>query len=278
MDIAWLSNNIEEEEYNSFKGALAGKMQELQGCPLYFAHYDEGAGLLITPIVSWDFSDSSIMQNPQFSLLTQEQLAALFDVVLRQDHQIKILRENHRMVVKTIRLNEDRRGIKCNAEMFYLRDFTLDYKMNPKPIQNYLERFQRNLNGQSQDEYPHDLLDDKILEAIRMIYPHADVHNSLLVTNTDYRGLLRYRNYQRDYAEFRFLPDISEIPTVLYPKIGSLEGARFSFDIFMLLRPDKNAFANEGFELRFPLQGWFDTLTLLVRELNTMHKVSDLIK
>ena len=66
------------------------------------------------------------------------------------------------MVVKTIRLNEDRRGIKCNAEMVYLRDFTPDYKMNPKPVESYLERFQRNLNGQPQDEYPHDLLDDKI--------------------------------------------------------------------------------------------------------------------
>ena len=63
-----------------------------------------------------------------------------------------------------------------------------------------------------------------------------------------------------------------------YPQLGNLEGARFTFDIFMLLRPDKNAFANEGFELRFPLQGWFNTLSQLIKELNTMHKVGELLK
>ena len=232
---------------------------------------------MVSSVANWEFSEPSIIQNPQFSMLSKDNLEDLFVAVRRQDHQIKILRDNYRMVVKTIRLNEDRRGIKCNAEMVYLRDFTLDYKMNPKPVESYLERFQRNLNGQPQDEYPHDLLDDKILEAIKVVYPHADVYNSLLVTSTEYRSLLRYRNYQKDYAEFRFLPDISQIPTELYPQLGNLEGARFTFDIFMFLRPDRNAFANEGFELRFPLQGWFDTLSLLVKELNTMHKVSEII-
>ena len=275
---AWPSNMIDEEEYNSYKAALINELQDLNGCPLYFAHYDEEKGLFVGSVANWDFSEPLIIQNPQFSLLTNDNLTDLFVNVRRQDHQIKILRDKYRMVVKTIRLNEDRRGIKCNAEMVYLRDFTPDYKMNPKPVESYLERFQRNLNGQPQDEYPHDLLDDKILESVKTIYPLADVHNSLLVTSTEYRSLLRFRNYQRDYAEFRFLPDISQIPVELYPQLGNLEGARFTFDIFMLLRPDKNAFANEGFELRFPLQGWFNTLSQLIKELNTMHKVGELLK
>lgn len=266
-----------DDEYNRYKAALIDQIQDLNGCPLYLAHYDEEQGLMISSIASWDFSELSLTQNPQFSLLNQENLSEMFYTIRRQDHQIKILRDNYRMVIKTIRLNEDRREIKCNAEMVYLRDFTLDYKMHPKVVTDRMERFQRNLNGQPQDEYPHDLLDDKILEAVRTVYPHADVYNSLLVTSTEYRSLLRYRNYQKDYAEFRFLPDISQIPTELYPQLGNLEGARFTFDIFMLLRPDRNAFANEGFELRFPLQGWFDTLSLLVKELNTMHKVSEII-
>ena len=274
---AWVLDKIDADEYNSYKDALNSSIQDLYGCPLYFSHYDEEQGLLISPIANWDFSELSINQDPQFSLLNHKNMSEFFYEIRRQDHQIKILRDHYRMVVKTICLNEDRRGFKCKAEMVYLRDFTLDYKMHPKKVTDR-KGFQRNLYGQPQDEYPHDLLDDKILESVRIIYPRADVHNSLLVTSTEYRSLLRYRNYQNDYAEFRFLPDISQIPTILYPQLGNLEGAKFTFDIFMLMRPDKKAFANECFELKFPLQGWFNTLSQLVRKLDTMHRVIEIIK
>ena len=276
--MAWPMESLESEAFSCYKAALDNSIDDLNGCPLYIAHYNEELGLMISLLVRWDFDNYLIEQQPELKLLTVEGLSSFFDKIRTQDYQIKILRDNCRMVVKTVRLNQDRRGFKCNAEMIYLRDFTPQYKMNPKPVEDWKERFYRNLNGQPQDEYPHDFLDDKILESIQLIYPNAEVHNSLLVTSTEYRGLLRYRNYQKDYAEFRFFPDISIYPVEQYPLFGELEGAKFTVDIFMLLRADKNAFANEGFELRFPLQGWFNTLSQFVQELNSMHKVSEILK
>lgn len=276
--MAWPLDSMESDAYSRYKADLINNMGDLNGCPLFIAHYNEEQGLMISTLVSWNFENYTINQSPVFRLLTHKDLISFFDVIRRQDHQIKILRDNSRMVIKSISLNEDRRGLKCKAEMIYLREFTPQYKMNTKPVTDWRERFDRNLNGQPQDEYPHDLLDDKILESVRLVYPDADVYNSLLVTSTEYRSLLRYRNYQTDYAEFRFFPDLSFYPVEKYPYLGRIEGAKFTVDIFMLLRPDKNAFANEGFEYRFPLEGWFGTLSQLVQELNTMHSVKELIK
>ena len=39
----------------------------------------------------------------------------------------------------------------------------------------------------------------------------------------------------------------------------------------------KLAFANEGFELRFPLDGWFETMSKIVKSINTMHRVTDVL-
>lgn len=276
--MAWSLGSLESDAYSNYQAALINNMDDLKGCPLFIAHYKEELGLMISPLVNWNFENYTINQSPEFRLLTHKDLASFFDVIRRQDHQIKLLRDNCRMVVKSISLNKDRRGLKCNAEMIYLREFTPQYKMSTKHVTDWRERFDRNLNGQPQDEYPHDLLDDKILESVRLVYPDATVCNSLLVTSSEYRNLLRYRNYQTDYAEFRFFPDLSFYPVGEYPHLGRIEGAKFTVDIFMLLRPDKNAFANEGFEFRFPLDGWFGTLSQLVKELNTMHEIKELIK
>lgn len=271
------SRSFDSDEYNHLLIAIDEHINQLQGCPLYIAFYDEVQGLMIGSFVNWDFSESRIVKQPQLYLLTKDNIDRLFNAIRSQDHQIRLLRNNTMMVVKTIKLGIDRRGFKCNAEMAYLRDFTPWYKMNPKDVTDQRERMFRNWNGQPQDEYPHDFLDDNILEAVRQIYPDADVHNSLLITSTEYRMLLRYRNYQKDFAEFRFLPDISDIQIDMYPMLGKIEGAKFVIDILMPFRLDKNAFANEGFELRFPLDGWFETMSKIVKSINTMHRVTDVL-
>lgn len=276
--VTWPSRDLSTHDFSDYIATLRSNIKAIGGSPLIIAWFDEQQGLFLDTLVEWMFGEYRFNSNPQPKLLDFNNKGELFDYIRKQDSVIRVLKDGNRRVIKRIKFSEDRNKIKCNAEMVYLRDFTSDYKMNPKPVLSNKDRFYRNLNGQPQEEYPHDFLDDSILNAIRTVYPNAELVNSLLVTNIEYRALLRYKKYQKDYAEFRFLPDISPIPTELYPQLGNLEGARFAFDIFMLLRPDTNAFANEGFELRFPLQGWFDRLSQIVKELNTMHRVSEIIK
>lgn len=276
--VTWPSRDLTSSGFTDYMSAVRNHLEAIDGSPLMIAWFDEQQGLFLDSLVEWKFGEPFFNNSPNLKPFNQNNKSLLFDCIRRQDSVIRVLKNGNVKVIKKIILSEDRNNTKCDAQMIYLRDFTPEYKMAPKPVQSYQEQFNRNLNGQPQDEYPHDLLDDSILTAIRVVYPNADVINSLLVTNSEYRALLRYNNYQKDYAEFRFLPDISQVPTELYPLIGNLEGAKFVIDIFMLIRPNKNAFANEGFELKFPLQGWFGTLSVIVRELNTMHKVSEIIK
>lgn len=275
--VVWPSRRIESKKFGNFLIELETQCSQLEGNPLFIAFYDELKGLFVGPIVKWDYSECIIERKPNLFLLTKDNLDWFYSKVREQDHQIRLLRSGYWMIVKTISLGEDRRGLKCNAEMVYLRDLTLQYKMSPKEVKDPLMRFYRNLNGQPQDEYPHDLLDDTILNAVRKVYPDADVHNSFLVANSEYRRLLRYRKYRKDVAVFSVLPDLSDIPEELYPLLGKIEGASFTLDIFMLIRPDKNAFANEVFEMKYPVSGWFDSLGKLAQELNTMHRVVSLI-
>lgn len=276
--VTWPSRDLSASDFVDYIVTLKNHIEAISGRPLMIAWFDEQQGLFQDTLVEWMFGEYKFNPTPQPKLLDFNSKCGFFDYIRKQDSVIRLLKDGNLKVIKKIILSEDRNNIRCNAQMVYLRDFTPEYKMNPKPVQSYQERFDRNLNGQPQDEYPHDLLDDSILKAIRTVYPNADVVNSLLVTNTEYRALLRYKNLQKDYAEFRFFPDVSQIPAELYPQIGNIEGARFALDIYMHVRPNKNAFANEGFELRFPLQGWFDTLSQIVKELNTMHRVSEIIK
>lgn len=275
--LAWPSRIIESKEYGSLLRALKTQYNQLDGNPLFIAYYDELKGLFVGSIVKWDYSERIIERKPDFFLLTKDNLARFYDVVREQDHQIRLLRDGYRMIVKTIILNEDRRGLKCNAKMVYLRDLTPQYKMIPKEVKDHLTQFKRDSIGQPQDEYPHDFLDDTILNAVRKVYPDADVNNSLLVANSEYRNLLIYRKYRKDVAVFSILPDLSNIPEDFYPLLGKIEGTSFALDIFMLIRPDKNAFANEVFELKYPVSGWFNSLSKLAQELNTMHRVISLI-
>lgn len=274
--VTWPDRDLESPTFSDYLKHLEDAIDCLEGLPLIVARYDEDAGLLIETLVSWDLDDRNLNHHPKFKPLTKENVDRFFDFVRRQDSQVRILKDC-RMVVKKFFLNTDRNGIHCNAQLVYLREFSSSYKMHPKPVENYAERFNRNLHGQPQNEYPHDFLDEAILKAIRQVYPDAGVVNSLLLTNTEYRSLLTYKNYQHDYAEFRFFPDMSEVPTEFFSRLGHIEGSRIQIDIFMQMRPDKKAFANEGFELRFPLDGWFETLNTLVNQMHTMHQVRDLV-
>lgn len=276
--ITWPARDLHIPAFAELVSNVESSLDSLDGHPVILACYDEAHGLLIDYLVRWDFGESKIIPTPMFKPLTNENKNAFFHFVRLQDAQIRILKDGYHKVVKTINFNVDRNGIKCNAQMVYLRDFTPNYKMNPKPVENYEERFYRNLNVQPQDEYPHDFLDDSILSAVQKVYPDAKVVNSLLVTNSEYRNLLLYRNQQKEFAEFRFFPDLSDIPVELYPKLGRIEGAKIRVDIFLPMRINKNAFANEGFDLGFPLEGWFDTLNKIVNQLQTMHSVSSMIE
>ena len=81
----------------------------------------------------------------------------------------------------------------CQAQIVYLRRPGEMYCMNTPVVLDDAEKFHRHLNGIPEEEYPKDELDDMIFNVVRMKYPDAKVHSTLLFSSYDMANLYRYK-------------------------------------------------------------------------------------
>lgn len=273
-------NFVTSDEMSDFHTLVVNKHQhkEINGLPIIVAVCGIDNIIKVDFFLSWDFSECHIKENLCLRILDTAQYDHLITEVRRQTHDIQVLNLENVRVIKSIALLKDRNGYDCAAELMYARKCTEDYRMNQFVPQTEQERFYHNLNGPYETEFPVDKLDESILSAVRTVYPKAIFKSRILLCTSEYRSLLRYRNYQKDYAEIRFLPDVSQIPTNILPLLGTLEGLKVNLDIYMLLRHPQNAYCNEGFELRFPFNQWMNTLSELSLGLSTFENVSKIIE
>ena len=229
--------------------------------------------------LGWDdWGEYNIDEEIVFHRLTQENIKLLFDEIRKHNHVIKFLDIDKAKVVKQIILNQDIYGHQVPAQIVYFRDFKEDYKMNPQEPANDDECREKEMNVHLQREYPSDILDEGILNAVRTRHPEAEMRNSLLVTNTEYRkwtGIQKH--FKHDEAEIRIIPDIGGLPIDMLGRLGSIEAIKFGLDIYIQPAHIDHLYDNEGYDLKLPLNGWVDMLNRYTEVLKTMHRVKDLI-
>lgn len=271
---------VESDKMDEFCLYIVTKHQsaEINGLPIILAVCNSDNRVCADFLLTWDYADCLINENLQLKELNDKTFEFFISEVRKQTHDISVLNLENVRVVKTITLSVDRNGNNCMAEFMYARKLTDAYKMKQFVPQNDQERFDYNLNGPYETEFPNDALDISILEAIKTVYPRAKMRSKLLLCTSEYRSLLRYRKYHKDYAEIRLLPDISKIPNNVLPLLGTVEGLKIRLDIYMTYRYPKNAYCNEGFELRYPFENWLPTLSELSLCLSTFENVSKLIE
>lgn len=130
-----------------------------------------------------------------------------------------------------------------------------------------------------QKEYPNDILDDAILEAVKSVYPDAKPWNDLLVDTNKYKVLLLKQEQNKlESAQIRILPDVCTVSQDQLVRIGRFEILRFEVDIFVEPAPIDHLYDNEGFEARRPMYDWPNTLNKYSQMLKTMHRVKDVVK
>lgn len=252
---------------------------EMDGKPLCLIKLNEADQSLDFQIIGWDdWGTYEIEDDINFHRLISENSDYLINEIRKHNHVVKILDVEELKVVKHIRLNTDCYGHRMPAEIVYLRDFSSDYKMNIIEPETAEEEKEKGETGHFQRQYPSDILDFAIITAIRNKYLDADVFNTLLATNTDYRkwtGI--HKHYKHEEAEVRILPDFGDIPLDIIAKMGRIEGLRFRLDIYIQSSPEPHLYDNEGFELHLPINNWVDTLNRYAEVLKTMHRVKDLV-
>lgn len=272
---------LASDDFDTYMRELRSQsaVEEMDGNPLCLIKLNEWNLSLDFQIIGWDnWGAYEIEDNINFHRLISENVDNLINEIRKLNHTVKILDMGEVKIIKHIRLNADCYGHRIPAEIVYLRDFSLDYKMNKIEPETEEEDREKRETGHFQRQYPTDILDTAIITAIRNKYPDADVFNSLLVTNMDYRKWAgTQKHYKHEEVEIRILPDFGEIPLEIIAKMGRIEGLKFRLDIYIQPSPEPHLYDNEGFELRLPMDNWIDTINRYTEVLKTMHRVKDLV-
>ena len=254
---------------------------EMGGYPLCLVKIDEQKLALNFQVVARDeWGEYGIDDEIHFEILDIESLKWLIGEIRKWNHIISILDRDVHGVIKSIGLDWDTYGNQIPAKIIYIRDFSADYKMNPQKPSNAEEAREKQANIHMQKEYPKDVLDDAILNAVKSLHPEAQMRSDLLITTDQYKALLRQQKIKRiESAEIRILPEIGAVPPEQLAWIGSIEALRFEVDIFAdNAKEIKHLYDNEGFEVRLPINGWVNTLNRYSQVLRTLHRVSDVIR
>lgn len=272
---------LKEDEWLKYMEIIhSAKAQDhLGNKPLLLLKLNETELALDFHFLGWDdWGEYNIEEQIEFHRLTQDNIKLLFDEIRKYYHVIRILDVDKVKVVKHVVLNQDVYGHQVPAEIVYFRDFKEDYKMNSQEPANEEERREKEQNVHLQREYPNDILDEGILAAVRTRHPEADMRNSLLVTNTEYRKWASIqKRCKHEEAEIRIMPDLGGLPIELLARLGTIEALRFWVDIYFQPAHVDHLYDNEGYDLRLPLEGWVDTLNRYAEVLKTLHRVKDLV-
>lgn len=255
--------------------------EEMGGYPLCLIKIDEEKLALEFQVVARDeWGEYGVDDEIHLYKLDKESLKWLICEIRKWNHVITILDRDIHGILKSISLDRDTNGNQIPANIIYVRDFSVDYKMNPQEPSNDEEAKEKWTNAHMQKEYPQDILDDAILNAVRSVHPEAQMRSDLLITTDQYKALLRQQSIKRmESAEIRILPDIGAVPPEQLAWIRTIEALRFEVDIFAEdAKEITHLYDNEGYELRLPMNGWVNTLNRYSQVLRTLHRVSDVIR
>jgi hypothetical protein len=187
---------------------------QLRGAPnipvIVALNYDN-ENIAVGILVSWKFGAPSIERNITFIPLIDENRARIYDEIKSSDETIRMLETSNCKIVKHIKLSEEYKHNFFNAEIVYLRDLSITYRMKSRDELNDVERLNYYLKGIPEDDYPYDKFDDGIMQAVGDGgYKNAKMNSQLMLFSSELRDLkMVYGNKQSQPVQFLVLPDYS---------------------------------------------------------------------
>lgn len=181
--------NVNRQELKN-RIARAVYRQGAPNIPIILALVNEdSASVNIGIALQWRFHTPIIEDDIRFVELMPENADVILDNIKAADTVIRALSNTNLKVVKKISFSIEQGGLNHQGYIVYLRDLSQGYRMNCKTSDNQQEEFDRFLNGIPENEYPRDIVDEKILEAVTEKYHDSKIKSSLLVFSTELRDL-----------------------------------------------------------------------------------------
>ena len=123
---------------------------QLRGAPnipvIVALNYDN-ENIAVGILVSWKFGAPSIERDITFIPLIDENRARIYDEIKSSDETIRMLETSNCKIVKHIKLSEEYKHNFFNAEIVYLRDLSITYRMKSRDELNDVERLNYYLKG-----------------------------------------------------------------------------------------------------------------------------------
>lgn len=169
-----------------------------------------GDDIIFGILVYWHFNQYFYNKNITWRILNTQNLEWLKVALNAQRRDIRFLPKHMFRIEKIISLNS---SSLLNGEIRYLRTFEDGYKMKKNTTTKGNE-FDRFLYGIPENEYPNDVLDDTIFQAVKGVYPNASVKSKLILFETDIIDLTYLKDRRIETLK---IYAISEKESILIP-------------------------------------------------------------
>lgn len=231
-------------------------------------------------LLSWQYRRPSIDSNVTLKPSSRERWNYLVDVIkatASEHYKVGVLHSENCYIKKTIDLNvTDLNGRIYIGELVYLRKLSEEYRMNSPVERTPEEQFNVLLNGIPREEYPSDVLDDAIFEAIQQTFDVEPVRNEMLILTTELRDALRYRDYLRGEVSVSITPTINDIMDVAIRLMGQFSVFNVGIDLFVHSNEDLQFFNGRTFAYNELAEGWMERVMVFRSKLAAYKKLSEL--
>lgn len=264
-----------ENELQLFQAKLMPILQ-LRGAPnlpvVVTQKTDDGV-LSLGVAVSWRFGAPTIESDVKFIALNEGNRMRIYDEIKSSDETIRALEMPNCKVVKHIVLSEEYNGIPYQAEIMYLRDLSITYRMKSRDDLSGIERLNYYLKGIPEEDYPCDQLDKGILKAVREGgYKNSKTVSKLMLFSSELRDLKQvYGNKIPQRVDFLVLPD--------YSSFSIMEGRSFkpfALDMYVEAVNDYT-FQQRHFTIDIPINT-VDEYYEFMEGVRTISSVTDFLK
>lgn len=163
---------------------------------------------------------------------------------------ITVLPNDEIKYVKTITFEKNFLDRIYTAKIVYKRNPSQNYKMDYSKA----TPFERQMFYYREECYPHDLIDDIILEGIRQNYPQARVNTSLMMCDVEKANIEKeLGNYLRTDFQINIQPNIVDVNQII--KMGKTQWRVFvkSLPIYLTNSREIELFRNVGSFLYYDL-------------------------
>jgi len=206
-------------------------------------------------VLGWRFNQPIIYRNVTLRKINKQTWPIFIDNVKTMSTVIRVLSENAIGVVKKIYIDDNGvQGRPHHAKMIYVRRFSNTYKMQQKVISNEKERFERQMFGIPEDEYPSDDLDKDLQNELIGKYQTVRVKSELLLFSSELQELKQETNRcTKHKVTLIYEPSFDQ---TLMGLLNNVSLPQFQFNLYISSPFDINHFQDSTLTVIKPINEW----------------------